>query len=215
MPTFLFDLDGTLTEPFIGITSSVQYALKGLGAPVPEADELRFTIGPPLGKSFEILLNTAEKAVIDEAVRLYRERYAKVGLYENYVYDGIPELLTTLRNAGHVLFVCTSKLRPVAEQVLEHFKLAPFFSKVYGSEADGRFEGKVELLAHLLDQQSVDPNGAVMIGDRMHDLIAARENGVRSIAVMWGHGSREELEMHKPWQIVETPVQLGDVLAVA
>lgn len=213
MHTYLFDLDGTLTEPFVGITKSIQYALEGLGYDVPPADDLRFAIGPPLEDSFSLLMKTQDPALLAEAVRLYRERYRVEGLYENYLYDGIPAVLEQLKNTGAQLFVCTSKLRPVAEIVIEHFGLSGFFSKVYGAEADGTFNNKVDLLAHLVKLEGLRVSDVVMIGDRMYDMNAARQNGAIGIGVLWGHGSQDELMAHGALAVVHTPDELAAKLA--
>jgi phosphoglycolate phosphatase len=187
----LFDLDGTLTDPKTGITRSVQYALERLGRPVPEADELTWMIGPPLITSFTELLGGADEA--QDAVRFYRERYSDVGLFENEVYAGIPSLLQKLQEQGVRPFVATSKLHVFARRILDHFELSRFFIETYGSELDNRNADKRDLIRHLLDRERFDPAGAVMIGDREHDAIGARANGLASIGVTWGYGSRAEL----------------------
>ena len=144
----LFDLDGTLTDPFPGITRSIQHALRRLGAPVPEADDLRWCIGPPLADSFALLLGTTDKQRLDEAIAFYRERYTTVGLFENAVVDGIPELLRRLADAGRCLFVATSKPHIYARRIVEHFGLLPPIRTVYGSELDGTRSDKAELIAY-------------------------------------------------------------------
>lgn len=187
----LFDLDGTLTDPKAGITRSVQYALERLGRPVPEAGELTWMIGPPLIAGFTKLLGSP--AEVPEAVRFYRERYSDVGLFENEVYAGIPALLQNLRGKGVRLYVATSKLHVFARRILDHFDLSRFFIEIYGSELDNRNADKSDLIRHILDQERFDPARAVMIGDREHDAIGAKANGIASIGVTWGYGSRQEL----------------------
>jgi len=187
----LFDLDGTLTDPKAGITRSVQYALERLGRPVPEADALTWMIGPPLVAGFTKLLGGAEDAM--EAVRLYRERFSDVGLFENEVYADIPATLETLREAGVRLFVATSKPHVFAKRIIEHFGLSRFFHEIYGSELDNRNSDKRDLIRHILDRERFDPAAAVMIGDREHDAIGARTNGIAAIGITWGYGSRQEL----------------------
>lgn len=208
--TVLFDLDGTLTDPFVGITRSIQHALHKLGASVPEADDLRWCIGPSLWDSFAQLLATNDRSELDRAVALYRERYTVEGLYENTLIDGIPEILTALTAAGCKLHVCTSKPHAYAGKIVAHFGLQRHFSKVYGSELDGTRSDKSELIAHILKMESVRPSEAVMIGDRKHDLIGARANDVAAIGVMWGYGSRAELAGEAPAALVEKP---EDILA--
>ena len=172
----LFDLDGTLTDPKVGITRSVQYALERLGRPVPEADALTWMIGPPLVAGFTELLGGTHD--VQEAVRLYRERYSDVGLFENEVYAGIPALLRQLQGRDLRLYVATSKLNVFARRILDHFGLSSSFVEIYGSELDNRNADKSDLIRHILDRERFDPAGAVMIGDRKHDAIGARANGI-------------------------------------
>jgi len=187
----LFDLDGTLTDPKTGITRSIQYALDRLRRPVPHADELTWMIGPPLIASFTRLLGSPEDA--QEALRLYRERFGVTGLFENEVYAGIPAQLQDLQDKGVRLFVATSKPHVYARRILDHFELSRFFAGIYGSELDNRNADKRDLIRHILEQERFDPARAVMIGDREHDAIGAKANGLASIGVTWGYGSRQEL----------------------
>jgi phosphoglycolate phosphatase len=206
MTIALFDLDGTLTDPVIGITRSVQYALEKLGRPVPEADALRWMIGPPLLASFAKILGD-ERAALD-ALRFYRERFSDVGLFENEVYAGIPALLTRLTAGGVRLFVATSKPHVFARRILAHFDLLRFFAAVHGSELDNRNADKRDLLAHVLATEGIDPTTAVMIGDREHDALGARANGIAAIGVTWGYGSREELLAAGVTCLVDSPDEL-------
>ncbi|POF31519.1 HAD family hydrolase [Roseibium marinum] len=207
--TLLFDLDGTLTDPFDGITRSIRYALENMAAPVPEAEELRWCIGPPLWESFRILLGTDDQTRLDRAVAFYRERYTDTGLFENALIDGIPETLERLTASGHRLHVCTSKPQAYAGRIVEHFGLMPYFGKVYGAELDGTRSAKAELIAHILQEEGIGASQTVMIGDRKHDLIGANANKVAGIGVLWGYGSREELEMENPVLIATTPVEIS------
>jgi phosphoglycolate phosphatase len=204
----LFDLDGTLTDPKTGITRSVQYALDKLGRPVPEADALTWMIGPPLIAGFTELLGGSDE--VQEAVRLYRERYGDVGLYENEVYAGIPALLEELREKGVRLYVATSKLQVFARRILDHFDLSRFFIEIYGSELDNRNADKRDLIRHIIEQERFDPMGAVMIGDRKHDAIGAKANGLASIGVTWGYGSRQELIEAGVACLVDAPQDLAE-----
>ncbi|MCA6122306.1 HAD family hydrolase [Bradyrhizobium sp. WSM 1704] len=194
MPTetaIFFDLDGTLTDPKPGITGSIQYALRKLGRPVPSQDELTWCIGPPLRASFATLLGGEEHA--DQAVAFYRERFGDVGLFENAVYPGIAEVLAALRAAPRRMFVATSKPHVFATRIVAHFGLADHFDHVFGSELDGTRVNKAELLAYALEQTGVDAAAAVMIGDRSHDVIGAKRNGIRPVGVTYGYGSSAEL----------------------
>jgi phosphoglycolate phosphatase len=204
----LFDLDGTLTDPKAGITRSIQYALTRLGRPVPDADALTWMIGPPLIAGFTKLLGGPEDAA--EAVRLYRERFSDVGLFENEVYAGIPAVLEALQDAGLRLFVATSKPHVFARRIIEHFGLSRFFHEIYGSELDNRNADKRDLIRHILDRERFDPTRAVMIGDREHDAIGARANGIAAIGVTWGYGSRHELQDAGVVCLVDKPGDLED-----
>jgi phosphoglycolate phosphatase len=188
----LFDLDGTLTDSRPGIISGMQHALTVMGLPVPpEQSMLRF-IGPPTHDAFRELLSSSDPALNARAVGIYREYYAKQGLFENSVYPGIAEGVAALSEAGATLFVATSKPQVFARQIIEHFGLAQYFKTVYGSELSGERSNKGDLIAHVLTREGLT-NDAWMIGDRLHDIRGAKLNGLRSAGVLWGYGSREEL----------------------
>jgi phosphoglycolate phosphatase len=191
MHTIYFDLDGTLTDPKPGITRSIQYALKMLGQAVPTEDELTWCIGPPLHASLKRLTGTDELA--DRALLLYRERFGDVGLFENEAYGGIEETLSALAATSPRMFVATSKPRVFAERIIDHFGLRRHFERVFGSELDGTRVDKGDLLRYALDEAKVDPRTAVMIGDRSHDVVGARRNGMTAIGVLYGYGSEVEL----------------------
>lgn len=191
MNTIFFDLDGTLTDPKPGITGSIQYALQRLGHPVPTQDELLWCIGPPLRASFTTLLGNDLES--DKAVAFYRERFGEVGLYENTVYDGIEAMLTELQNTRGRMFVATSKPHVFAERIIDHFGLRRYFKRVFGSELDGTRVEKTDLLRYALREANVDPAQACMVGDRKHDMIGARNNGMDAIGVLYGYGSEAEL----------------------
>ena len=192
--TVLFDLDGTLVDPAVGITHSIQQALSKLGQPVlPQADLLQY-IGPPLRQSFATLLRTTDSTLVERAMTLYRERYATVGLLENDLYPGIPALLAQLHEQPLQLFLATAKPHVYARRILAHIGLESYFAGIYGSELDGRHENKGDLLAYLLATEQLDAAATVMVGDREHDIRAARQNGLRSIGVTYGYGSVEELQ---------------------
>lgn len=201
----LFDLDGTLTDPFVGITTCIRHALTALGRPAPPADQLRWCIGPPLKDSLATLLGEAHAHRVDEALAVYRERFGRVGLFENEVYPGIGDALGRLRDRGFELRVATSKPAVFARRIIEHFDLAGYFLAVEGCELDGTRSDKRSLIAHILRQSGIAPSDALMIGDREHDVFGARENGVAAIGVLWGFGSREELEAAGALRCVATP----------
>lgn len=207
MNTVFFDLDGTLTDPKEGITRSIQYALERLSAPVPETDELLWCIGPPLRASLAQLLNDDDDAA-GEALALYRERFTDTGLYENAIYAGIPEVLKKLKGQGKRLFVATSKPHVYAERIVEHFGLGECFEIVFGSELDGTRAEKTDLLQYAVAHTGTDPADAVMIGDRKHDMLGARNNDLYCIGVLYGYGSEAELQAAGAQQLASTPTEL-------
>jgi phosphoglycolate phosphatase len=204
MDAIYFDLDGTLTDPKPGITRSIQYALQRLDHPtMPTEDELTWCIGPPLRASFVRLLGAETSA--DLAVSYYRERFSDIGLYENGVYDGIGDVLTSLCASGHRLFVATSKPHVFAERIIDHFGLRDHFERVFGSELDGTRVDKSHLLEYALKQASVDPSKTLMIGDRSHDMVGAVNNGMKGIGVLYGYGSQDELLAAGAHHVCATP----------
>jgi phosphoglycolate phosphatase len=211
----LFDLDGTLTDPKPGITRCIGYALECLGAGSVDIDSLGWCIGPPLRGSFERLLNTRDPELVASAIDHYRERFRDVGLFENAVYEGIPEALGTLKTGGATLHVATSKPETFAIRILERFGLAPFFDQIVGSELDGTREAKGEVIAQVLRLAQVDPAAAVMVGDRMHDVQGAREHGMPCVGVLFGYGEEEELASAGAWPLVSSPSEIPDAVADA
>jgi len=211
--TVLFDLDGTLTNPKEGIIGSIQYALKNLSDVSFHDDDLVWCIGPPLQESFAKLLKTNDSSVLDQALAYYRELFVAKGMFQNHVYQGIPELLEALKAKGYSLFVATSKPHVYAKKIVQHFDLDSYFNKVYGPELDGTRANKAELIAHILETEQLDPSSTVMIGDRKHDMLGASKNKLEAIGVLWGFGSQEELEQHKAKHLVKTPEAILDCLA--
>ena len=212
MGAIFFDLDGTLTDPKPGITRSIQYALQKLDLPaIPTEDELTWCIGPPLRASFARILGAEEHA--DRALSLYRERFSDIGLYENGVYDGISEVLTALGESGRRLFVATSKPHVFAERIVAHFALRHHFEYVFGSELDGRRVDKSDLLAYALKQADVDPAKTLMIGDRSHDMVGAKNNGMKGIGVLYGYGTPEELTGAGALHLCATPQAISGCIS--
>jgi phosphoglycolate phosphatase len=208
MTAIYFDLDGTLTDPKAGITRSIQYALGKLDREVPPEDELTWCIGPPLRASLAKLLGSDDLA--DKALSLYRERFADIGIFENEIYPGIEDTLSVLTEQGRRLFVATSKPSVYAERIIDHFKLRVYFERVFGSKLDGRRSDKTDLLSYALKTMRVDPAQAMMIGDRSHDMIGARNNGMIAVGVLYGYGSKEELLDAGAHHICATPQRLLD-----
>lgn len=192
--TILFDLDGTLTDPGEGITNSVAYSLRHYGIDVPDRRELYKFIGPPLYESYMNYYGFDE-ATAREAVEVYREYFRPKGIFENRVYDGIPELLQALKAAGKTLLVATSKPEGFSRQILDHFGLAQYFDFVAGSTLDGSRITKADVIRHALAQTGLTPDGTMlMVGDREHDVLGAKEVGLPCVGVLFGYGSRPELE---------------------
>ena len=190
----LLDLDGTLTDPKVGILTSLQYALEKLGEDVPAMDELSWCIGPPLKDAFIKMFGEDQTERVAEGVSYFRERFGDVGLFENEVYPDIPQLLNSLNELGHTLHIATSKPEVFARRILDHFDLAAPFASIHGSEIDGTRSNKGDLIGHVLQDQSIASHESVMIGDRKHDILGAISNEVPGIGVLWGYGSRDELE---------------------
>ena len=189
----LFDLDGTLTDPAEGITNALMHAQRRLGRPVSPREELYVFIGPPLIETFmsEWGLSREES---EQALLYYREHFSTKGLFENVPYPGIGACLADLKASGLRLYVATSKPEPLSLRILEHFDLLQYFEAVAGSTMDERRTKKGEVIAYALDTYGLDPAETVMVGDRKHDVIGARENGVPCVGVLYGYGSRAELQ---------------------
>ncbi len=204
----LLDLDGTLTDPFDGITRSIAHALDALGERCPPQASLGWCIGPPLAESFRTLLATDDASRVERAIVAYRERFAEVGLFENALYPAIPRALAALAGAGCTLYVATSKPHLYARRIVAHFGLEPWFHAVHGAELDGTRAAKRALIAHVLEIESLEPDRCVMVGDRSHDVVGARANGVRALGAAWGYGSREELRQAGAEAICEDPSEL-------
>lgn len=189
----LFDLDGTLTNPEIGITSSVMYALEKFGVKVEDRKELHPFIGPPLSYSFQTYYGLSE-ADSELAIKYYRERFSVKGLYENEVYEGVEKLLQQLKESGKKLIIATSKPEEFTLKILEHFDLLKYFDYVAGATMDGSRGEKADVIRYAIEISGIqDRSQAIMIGDRKYDILGAKENGLDSIGVLFGFGDREEL----------------------
>jgi phosphoglycolate phosphatase len=209
----IFDLDGTLTDPGVGIIRCFQHALAALGRPVADAPALARFIGPPLREAFAELLASDDGVLLTRAVAHFRERFEAVGMFENEVYPGIPDALHEARQHGHRLWVATSKPQPYAQRILQHFGLASAFERIHGSEFSGRHSDKGELLRSVLTQEEFRPSETCMVGDRAYDVIGARKNGVLAIAVLWGYGTAAELTAAGPDRTVRAVSDLCEILS--
>lgn len=212
MKYILFDLDGTLTDPAEGITNSVAYALERYGIEVKDKSELNCFIGPPLTESFEKFFNfTADDA--KDAVEVYREYFSVKGIFENEVYDGIPEMLARLKAEGKTVVMATSKPEVFAKKIAEHFGFLKYFDYIAGSTLDGSRVAKHDVIEYALKSLDItERDECVMIGDRLHDINGAKLSGMKSIGVLYGYGSREELEATGADMICETVEELCKVI---
>lgn len=209
--TILFDLDGTLTDPGLGITNSIMHALKKMSIPLPERQALYQFIGPPLMDSFHERYGLDEAACA-QAVVYYREYFSVTGLFENEVYPGIREMLGALRQAGKKLVLATSKPELYARRILEHFDLARYFTHIVGATMDETRTAKHEVIAYALEAFGIDPADAVMVGDREHDVLGARKNGLACVGVLYGYGSRRELTDAGATALADSPEELLCIL---
>lgn len=200
----LFDLDGTLTDPGMGITNSVMHALKKYGIEVENRETLYKFIGPPLIDSFEKYYGFSHEEAV-KSVDYYREYYADKGIYENEVYNGIEAMLQKLSEEGKKIILATSKPEPFAREILRHFGLYKYFLFAAGSTMNETRTNKADVIEYALAECNItDKSSVVMVGDREHDIIGANKNGIDSIGVLFGYGSREELENAGATYIAET-----------
>lgn len=210
--TILFDLDGTLTDPALGITNSVIYALKKMGITPPERDELLKFIGPPLAESFEKYFGLSTEEAY-KAVDIYREYFAPKGLFENTLFDGVYEMLFSLKKSGKKIVLATSKPIVFANEILRHFNIFQFFDLTVGSNLDGSLTNKTEVVSAALEKlQSPDKVSTVMVGDRCHDIIGGAQNGLFTVGVTFGYGSERELLDAGADKIVHTVAELKKIL---
>ena len=208
----LFDLDGTLTDPGIGITNSIMYALEKMGSPIPERQELYRFIGPPLTWTFGNFFGFSEEDTF-KAIKFYREHFSVTGLYENEVYPGVPEMLKKLRSSGKTLAVATSKPEKFAVEILRHFGMAEYFHHICGAAFDETRGTKHEVIEYALERLGNPERGDVlMIGDREHDIIGAKASGLGSLGVLYGYGDRAEHESAGADYIVESVEALEKAL---
>ncbi len=203
----LFDLDGTITDPAPGIIGSVIHTLETLGVEVPDFDALRWTIGPPLRASFRRLLGGEER--VEEALEIYRSRYGGGALFEATLYAGIAEAIAAFARKGYTLVLATSKPHVFARPILAHFALDRHFAAIHGAELDGRHDDKGELIGHILKAEHVDPEHALMIGDREYDVKGAARHGIATIGALWGHGGEAELSAAGAVALCRTPENLS------
>jgi len=209
----LIDMDGVVCDSARGILSSLKYSLEQLGIETPDLETLRPFLGPPIRVSYNKIFNL-EGEKLELAVAKYRERYIPVGMFENDLYPGIYELLRDLKSDGRIIGLATGKVHDQATQILKHFGLLEYFDFVAGCELDGTRSFKHEIIDYALENLDATDkkDSAVMIGDRYHDIVGAAKVNVASVGVLYGYGTREELEAHNPNYIAESVAQLRELL---
>lgn len=210
MKFFLFDLDGTLTDPQEGITGCVQYALEQFGIREERASLKKF-IGPPLKTSFMQFYGFSE-AEAERASAFYRARFAPIGVYENAPYDGIEAVLSGLKRSGAVLAVASSKPVVFVRQILERFSLIRYFDAVIGAEEDGSHGEKAEVIARAMEDIGAERDQTAMVGDRKYDILGAKANGIYAVGAAYGFAEEGELAAAGADEIAETVSELGRIL---
>ncbi|MGC2781254.1 MAG: HAD hydrolase-like protein [Bradyrhizobium sp.] len=207
--SILLDLDGTLIDSRPGIAASTLAALLALGHAPDDALDVTSVIGPPLQDMLRVVLQRYGDDRVDEAVSAYRQHYGDSGLFGSELYPGIRDALQEMHGAGLRLYLATSKREVFARRILEHLDLASLFEAIHGSVPSGALDHKPELLAHLLIQRNIAAPDSLMVGDRRHDIAGARAVRMRSLGVLWGYGSRDELETAGADQLVQSPADLA------
>ena len=208
----LFDLDGTLTDSSPGIINSIVYALKKYGIAVEDTAELKRFLGPPLHESFKEFYGFDDEKAM-EATCFYREYFSTKGIFENTVYEGVPSLLETLVNEGKRLILATSKPQKFTNIMMEHFDLAKYFECIVGSNMDGTRSKKADVIEYALNKCRItDKSKAVMVGDRMHDVIGAKTAGIDSIGAQYGYGNYDELNNSGATYIAKTVDDLKNLI---
>jgi len=208
----LLDLDGTLIDAEPGILASCLAALRALGHDPGQALDIKRAIGPPVEDLLKALLQTHGDDRVSEAVAAYRHHYGESGLLGSEPYPGTGGALQEMRRAGLRIYLATSKREVFARRILENLKLAIYFDGIYGSVPGGKLDHKPELLAHILSEQDICASHSLMVGDRGHDIVGAHAVNMRGLGVLWGYGSRDELEAAGADQLVELTADLARVV---
>jgi len=205
----LLDLDGTLIDSYPGILASCLAALRALGHEPDETLDIRRFIGPPLEDMMQVLLRSYGDDRVDEAAAAYRQFYGETGYLGSVPYPGIGQSLDEMKRGGLRIYLATSKRAIFASRILDHLKLATCFDGIHGSVPGGELDHKPELLAHVLSKHGLSPSHSLMVGDRRHDISGAHAVGMRGLGVLWGYGSRDELETAGADQLVDSPSDLA------
>jgi phosphoglycolate phosphatase len=205
----LLDLDGTLVDSLPGILASCLAALRALGHEPGETLDIKRFIGPPLEDMMQVLLQSYGDDRVGQAVAAYRQHYGESGLLGSEPYPGIGSALEEMQQAGLRIYLATSKREMFASRILDHLGFATYFDGIHGSVPGGALDHKPELLAHILSQQDISPSHSLMVGDRRHDMAGAHAVGMRGLGVLWGYGTRDELETAGADQLVESTADLA------
>jgi phosphoglycolate phosphatase len=208
----LLDLDGTLIDSQPGILASCLAALRALGHDPDESLDIRRFIGPPLEEAMQILLQPYGDDRVGEAAAAYRQHYGDSGLFGSVPYPGIGKSLEEMKQTGLRIYLATSKRAIFASRILDHLKFGTYFDAIYGSVPSGELDHKTELLAHILSRQSLSPSHSLMVGDRRYDISGAHAVGMRALGVLWGYGTRDELETAGADQLVNSPADLAQMV---
>jgi len=211
----LLDLDGTLSDSRPGIAGSFRYTLTELGHDPSTAGDLTWAVGPPIAESIRRLLAQYGDDRVERAVAIYRARYSEVGLYDCALYPNVVAMLEALRVAGWTLCLATSKRRDFAERVVAHLGIGGALAGIYGAEPGGGLDDKADLLAHILAREPYDPAATIMLGDRLHDVHAARTNRLRCIGALWGYGGEAELRAAGADLLADAPAVVPALAATA
>ena len=204
-----FDLDGTLTDSGEGIMNCAALALEHFGLPVPAREQMRVFVGPPLDQTFIKFGVPADKT--DEAIKVFRSRYTTVGKFENFPYPGVADMLQSLKEQGHRLFVATSKPEVMANEVLRHFDLDGYFEQIAGATLDGSRSHKADVITYLLGLTG-DVGQTLMVGDTAFDVIGAAAHGIPTIGVSWGYGTAEDMEKAGAIAIAQSMDELAELI---
>ena len=212
MSAVLLDLDGTLVDSAPGILASYRAMLRELGHEPDPAQDLSRVIGPAIGDVMPLVLAHYDDDRVDHAVATYRRHYGETGVFDAAPYPGVPAMLDALAAAGRRVFIATAKRVDYARRMIDHLGLAPRFANIYGALPGGGLDHKPELIAHILRHEAIQPGDAAMAGDRHYDITGAHTNKVRAFGVLWGYGTRQELESAGADALVGTPEQLANAL---
>jgi len=206
----LFDLDGTLTDPFLGITNSWKHALQKLKIEI-DPNILRTFIGPPLEKTFMEYFNF-DKENTEIGKKYYREYFSEIGIYENKLYEGIENLLKELNERDKTCILATSKPIIFAEKIIKYFNIDKYFKYTVGGNLEGTFNEKEDIIKFIIEKYNLDKLETIMIGDRKYDIIGAKMNGIKSIGVTYGYGSIEELQNENPEYIIDNVEKILEIV---